>query len=150
MDAAVNRIEDRIKERVHDVVENVLTPGQTDPGRPSESPSSTSDPDRWADQPLAPLIAGIEPSPLEQVGSPQKHQSEMEALLRGIPSGAAAAAFRDWKSDLLGANDPDPETDLTTPLDYRLVRQLEAGPGSASFDSLPRPVRERLENAAWE
>src|SRR6186997_2453237 len=61
LDAAVDRIEDRIKERVHDAVENVLTPGQADPGRPSESPSSTSDPDRSGgeNQPLAPLIGGI-------------------------------------------------------------------------------------------
>lgn len=149
LDAAVDRIEDRIKERVHDVVEDVLNPGQPEDGRKPVSPSSPPHSDPSADdEPLAPLITGISHLLSNKPDRQAEHQSEVEALLRGVPAGAAAAALRDWKADLLGAADPDPNTDLTTPFDYRLVRQLNAA--RIPLESLPRPIRERLENASWE
>jgi len=149
LDAAVDRIEDRIKERVHDVVEDVLNPGQAGDEKKSTSPAAPAHSDRSTDEePLAPLITGISHLLSTKPDRQSEHQAELEALLRGVPAGAAAAALRDWKADLMGAADPDPETDLTTPFDYRVVRQLKAT--GTPLESLPRPIRERLENASWE
>jgi len=143
LDSAVDRIENRIKERVHEVVDEVLTPGRTAEEQPADSKPSTNSTE--GDEPLSPLIAGISQILSNKPDRQGEKQLELEALLRGVPAGVAASALRDWKADLLGANDPDPETDLTTPLDVRLVRQLSAA--GVRLDSLPRPIRQRLEDA---
>ncbi|MCA9015331.1 MAG: hypothetical protein KDA77_08355, partial [Planctomycetaceae bacterium] len=51
---------------------------------------------------------------------------EFEADLSGVPDQVVLAVLKDWRADLLltGA-DPDPNTDVTTPLDVRVLRQLQ-------------------------
>lgn len=52
--------------------------------------------------------------------------AEIEAALNGVPDQVAIAVLADWKSDLLAIDpDPDQDTDLATPLDVRIVRQLQ-------------------------
>ena len=144
LDSAVDRIENRIKERVHEVVDGVLTSGRTDQEQPAASKPAANNSSE-GDELLSPLIAGISQILSNKPDRQEEKQSELEALLRGVPAGVATSALRDWKADLLGADDPDPETDLTTPLDVRLVRQLSAA--GIRLDSLPRPIRQRLEDA---
>jgi membrane protein required for colicin V production len=147
LDAAVDKIENRIKERMHEAVEDVLTPGRS-ADRPSSPQATTSQPAATGESVTA-LIASISELLSNRPDHQAERQTELGALLRGIPAGPAAAALRDWNVDLLGTGtDPDPDTDLTTPLDYRLIRQLHAA--GVPMTSLPRPIRERLEEAAAE
>jgi membrane protein required for colicin V production len=87
------------------------------------------------------LVSNSEQNPSDQ--NPSERQNEIEALLKGIPMRAAAAALHDWQADLLGSeSDPDPETDAGATLDHRLLRQLRAA--GTAIEDLPRPVRNRL------
>ncbi|HUG90555.1 MAG TPA: CvpA family protein [Planctomycetaceae bacterium] len=52
---------------------------------------------------------------------------DAEARLAGLPERVALAVLRDWHADLVSLDrtaDPDPDTDLTTPLEVRIRRQL--------------------------
>lgn len=68
---------------------------------------------------------------------------EIRAGLSGVPDQVAAAALHDWLIDLTGgATDPDMETDVTSPLDQRIVRQLERL--GVPQSRLNQALRERL------
>jgi hypothetical protein len=68
---------------------------------------------------------------------------EIRAGLSGVPDQVAAAALHDWLIDLTGGGaDPDPDTDVSSPLDQRIVRQLERLGVPAS--RLNQALRERL------
>ncbi|MBI5758616.1 MAG: CvpA family protein [Planctomycetales bacterium] len=68
---------------------------------------------------------------------------EIRAGLSGVPDQVAAAALHDWLIDLTGgATDLDPDTDVTSPLDERIVRQLERL--GVPESRLSQALRERL------
>ncbi len=70
-------------------------------------------------------------------------ESRIEQLLKDVPEDVSKRALLDWHSDLMGKQpDPDPETDVTAPLERRLRRQLEQA--GISLRSLPPEVQERL------
>ena len=72
--------------------------------------------------------------------------AEIHAALAGIPNQVQTAALTDWHADLLGLTpDPDPETDLTTPLDVRLVRQMQRA--GVPMTRLASQVQQRLRSA---
>ena len=67
----------------------------------------------------------------------QKMVEDIDLALVDVPQRIALAVLRDWHSDLMVLDpDPDPETNVTTPLDARIVRQLSlAGIPLRSLDS---------------
>ncbi|MCP4176052.1 MAG: CvpA family protein [Fuerstiella sp.] len=63
--------------------------------------------------------------------------------LAGIPPQVQQAVIEDWAADLrMDANDPDPQTDVSTRLDERIVRQLEQA--RVSWNSLSFDLQQRL------
>lgn len=73
---------------------------------------------------------------------------DVNGLLEGIPDQVQHAVIEDWYTDLLifdRSRDPDPATDLTTPLDQRIVRELERT--GISWRSLSADVQQRLQQA---
>lgn len=71
---------------------------------------------------------------------------ELELSLSGLPDRVALGVVRDWHSDLLAldrAVDPDPETSLATPLDQRIVRQLDRA--RVPVTALPADLQRRLD-----
>ena len=71
---------------------------------------------------------------------------ELEFSLAGLPDRVALAVVRDWHSDLLAldrAADPDPETSLATPLDERIVRQLDRA--RMPLTALPAELQRRFD-----
>ena len=72
---------------------------------------------------------------------------EIENSLAGLPDRIKLAVVRDWYTDLLVFDpnaDPDPKTDLSTPFDSRILRQLELN--QVPLSSLSSALRERLRN----
>lgn len=70
---------------------------------------------------------------------------EFELALSGIPDQVVLAVLKDWRADLfLTGGDPDPQTDVTTRLDVRIVRQLELQ--RVPLNSLSSALRDRLQN----
>ncbi|MCP4175439.1 MAG: CvpA family protein [Fuerstiella sp.] len=61
----------------------------------------------------------------------------------GIPPDVQQAVVEDWSADLrMEANDPDPQTTVSTRLDERIVRQLEKA--RVSWNSLSFDLQQRL------
>jgi len=51
---------------------------------------------------------------------------DIDQALAGLPAGVTLGVLTDWHADLLARDpDPDPETDIATPLDLRIARQLQ-------------------------
>lgn len=70
---------------------------------------------------------------------------EFEVDLSGIPDQVVLAVLKDWRADLLlTGGDPDPQTDVTTPLDMRVVRQLELL--QVPMNSLGSALQDRLQS----
>jgi membrane protein required for colicin V production len=71
--------------------------------------------------------------------------AEVEQSLSGLPERVKLAVVKDWYTDLLvfdrGA-DPDPGTDLSTPLDQRIVRELDRS--GVPLSTLSSTLRDRL------
>lgn len=71
---------------------------------------------------------------------------EFESTLTGLPDQVVLAALRDWWADLLlNGGDPDPKTDVTTPLDTRVLRQLELQ--KVPLNSLGSALQDRMRDA---
>lgn len=71
---------------------------------------------------------------------------EFESTLTGLPDQVVLAALRDWRADLLlNGGDPDPKTDVTTPLDTRVLRQLELQ--QVPLNSLGSALQDRMRDA---
>lgn len=161
VDRAVDAIQDKIRDGVKDLVRDVLDPesdrsdrsagqGEDDPDeRSGQSRKRSPAPAGISEKELDGLVAAVSRVLSRSSESDERNRSEIDALIRGIPSSAAAAALRDWRADLLGdSDDPDPETDVGSSLDLRIWRQLTSG--GHDPDELPRPLRERLREAAGE
>ncbi len=68
---------------------------------------------------------------------------EVEKALAGIPDQVSLAVVRDWHADVMVVKpDPDPQTDLSTLLDVRIVRQLEQA--GVSLNTLGSSLQSRL------
>lgn len=71
---------------------------------------------------------------------------EFEAELSGIPDQVVMAVLKDWRADLLlTGGDPDPNTDVTTSLDKRVLRQLELQ--KVPLNSLGSALQNRMQSA---
>ncbi len=68
---------------------------------------------------------------------------EIEAVMTGIPDQVVLAVLRDWRADFSDRDpDPDPQTDVATSLDARIVRQMEIS--GVPLTSLSRGLQDRL------
>ncbi len=73
----------------------------------------------------------------------QQLQRQVTTLLDGVPATLARQALADWRADLYGTfPDPDPGTDIDTPLEDRILRQLSRA--RLSLQDLPNGVQSRL------
>ncbi len=74
-------------------------------------------------------------------------QADLRRRLGGLPEEVTLAVLEDWRRDLRAPRDPDPDpgTDATTPLEVRIVRQLQFR--RIPVQQLSREVQERLEGA---
>lgn len=69
--------------------------------------------------------------------------SNTKSYLAGVPSQVQQKVLADWHADAMGLSaDPDPTTNFDTPLDVRIVRQLNKA--GISLDRLDRELRTRL------
>jgi hypothetical protein len=67
----------------------------------------------------------------------------VELLLEGVPATLARQALVDWRADLYGTvPDPDPGTELETPLEDRILRQMTKS--RIGLQDLPSGVQSRL------
>lgn len=75
-------------------------------------------------------------------------QSELRGLMSGIPDTVAVAVLRDWKADLSNdrANDPDRTTDLNTPVEQRILQQMQRS--GVNLQNLDPALRDRLSSGA--
>ena len=70
---------------------------------------------------------------------------EFELDLSGLPDQIVIAVLKDWKADLLlDGGDPDPQTDVTTPLDARVLRQLQLQ--RVPVNSLGAALQQRMQS----
>jgi membrane protein required for colicin V production len=73
----------------------------------------------------------------------QQLRRQVSTLLDGVPATLARQALADWRADLYGTlPDPDPGTDIDTPLENRILRQLTKA--RISLQDLPDGVQSRL------
>jgi len=73
----------------------------------------------------------------------QQLQRQVAELLDGVPATLARQALTDWRADLYGTvPDPDPGTELETPLEDRILRQMTKS--RISLQDLPTGVQSRL------
>lgn len=79
-----------------------------------------------------------------QFGSIQKKlKAEYSSTLQSLPAEIAQNVLDDWYGDLTNSeSDIDPDTDVTTPIDGRIIRQMSAA--RISEQTLPAELRERL------
>ncbi|MCA9115682.1 MAG: CvpA family protein [Planctomycetaceae bacterium] len=74
---------------------------------------------------------------------------EIESSLAGIPDRVRQGVLRDWHADLLSVDpDPDPQTDVVTSLDARIVRQMKLA--GLSIESLNTALRDRLRRSSQQ
>lgn len=68
---------------------------------------------------------------------------EFELSFSGVPDQVVTGVLKDWRADLfLEGDDPDSKTDVTTPLDVRVLRQLELQ--RVPLKSLSSALQDRL------
>ena len=71
---------------------------------------------------------------------------EIDRLLSGLPDRVAIAVLRDWRADLKKTKpDPDPQTDVSIPLDARIVRQLSLA--GVPLTTLSSSLQDRLRDS---
>ncbi|WP_339732248.1 CvpA family protein [uncultured Gimesia sp.] len=70
---------------------------------------------------------------------------EFQEELSGIPDQVVLLVLKDWRADLLlTGGDPDPQTDVTTPLDVRVLHQLELQ--KVPLNSLGSALQDRMQS----
>lgn len=110
-------------------------------GKPVYEVNPTTDPD-WK-QHRAELLREIAGIYTEHLDAQQAIMEEVVYSLHGVPDPVTVKVLEDWHADLSGAGpDPDPSTDMTTPLDSRIARQLSAA--GVSINSLSSDLQRRL------
>jgi membrane protein required for colicin V production len=165
--ALVGRIKDQVSEAVRGAFNPTVETSAGQPGEAAGEPKSreTSSPRRDSaprlETPLVPrerrpaLTAADDPEVdrlLEEVcrafsgrdSARQQLQRQVTTMLDGVPATLARQALADWRSDLYGTlPDPDPGTDIDTPLEERILRQLSKA--RLSLQDLPHGVQSRLQ-----
>lgn len=108
-------------------------------GQPSYgNPPANSPPATGSEKLLTEIVTAQSPfAPFQQ-----KLRDQINGLLGGVPEPVAAAVLTDWKADLYRERDPDPQTDATTPIETRLLRQLQKA--GVPENRLSREVQQRL------
>ncbi len=72
--------------------------------------------------------------------------AKSKQYLAGLPSDVQRRVLEDWHADAMGLNnDPDAKTDINTPIDVRILRQLDRA--GVSLDGLSVDLRNRLSQA---
>lgn len=90
------------------------------------------------------LLQGIARIFSSQASQQARKMTEIETVMLGLPDPIAVGALSDWLSDLRGEDpDPDPETDVTTLLNVRIARQIQAQ--NVPRNRLPQEWQTRLE-----
>ncbi len=122
-----------------DFFRGTTTPTGQGSGTLNSSPSTPPIPNTQLGQRESALlneIAGI-------YGRRNEIVANTKTYLSGVPSQVQQKVLADWHADVMGLNaDPDPTTDGDTPLDVRIVRQLNKA--GISLDRLDRVLRTRL------
>lgn len=72
----------------------------------------------------------------------QKLREQIGVLLGGIPQSVSTAVLTDWRADLYRERDPDPETDATTAIETRVMRQLQRA--GVPENQISRDAQQRL------
>ena len=164
--ALVGRLKNQVAEAIRDAFPQRGTP--TDEGRakplPPLSRETSPPPQRQGSAPLnTPLVPRERRPALTAADDPevdrllaeicqvfsgrdstrQQLQRQVTTLLDGVPATLARQALADWRADLYGTwPDPDPGTDIDTPLEDRILRQLSKA--RLSLQDLPDGVQSRL------
>ncbi len=75
-------------------------------------------------------------------------QSELRGLMAGVPDQVAVAVLQDWKADLMRdiQNDPDRTTDADTPVEMRILQQMQRY--GVRLETLDPSLRDRLSSGA--
>jgi membrane protein required for colicin V production len=106
---------------------------------PSSPPPAASE----RDQLLGDIAARYWKTPQERTTG----QQQILSTLQGLPDAILLGVLRDWQADLAGASvDPDPETDASTKVDNRIIRQLTIQ--RVSVFQLSQSLQDRLRRAA--
>ena len=131
-------IKDAVKEKVDEFLGN---PGQDRAANGGVTPASSRNTTalRGERKQLLKSITGVFYSAPDDMAAAEV---DINQTLTGLPDEIAIAALRDWSADLLGDNDPDPQTDVSASLEERIRRQLRR----ARIDerNLPADVQKRL------
>ncbi len=96
------------------------------PGRRLNSPEGIVDDENLQPQ-RQQLLQSIARIFSSQPSQQARKMTEIETVMLGLPDPIAVGALSDWLSDLRGEDpDPDPQTDVSTLLNVRIARQIEA------------------------
>lgn len=91
------------------------------------------------------LLQGIARIFSSQASQQAKKMTEIDTTLLGLPDTVAVGVLDDWLSDLRGEDpDPDPQTDVTSPLNVRIARQVDQQ--QIPRNRLPQEWQTRLES----
>jgi uncharacterized membrane protein required for colicin V production len=115
-------------------------PNYTQPTQPQPSYAQPTQPQPKSefDRVLTDIVTAQSPYPAIQ----QKLRQQVSTVLTGVPNDIASAALMDWKADLYRERDPDQETNATTAIEQRVIRQLQIA--RIPETQLPRDVQQRL------
>lgn len=140
---------DKLKEKVSESIRDALPGSSNRDARDDDKPQPRRNPAAPSPERLKTVTSEIGRMFSRHDDQQQKFSAEIDALLEGVPHDVSLAALHDWRADLLGREpDPDPETDVRTTLDGRLLRQLDAA--GIRLSELPKRVASRLEKAGGE
>lgn len=140
-------VKQTIKDKVTDLVRDAVGPASRterageSPVKIQQLPNLTAN--RTAERKR--LIADIAAVFYTQPDDLAAAEADTQAALDGVPDQLAIPALTDWHADLYGEEDPDPETELSTSLELRIVRQMKRL--GISWDQLSPRVRQKLQAA---
>lgn len=110
---------------------------------PAPAPSTTPQQQQDWKQHRARLLREISGIYTDHPEAQQLIMEEVVHSLYGLPDMVTVAVLEDWYSDLRRLQpDPDPSTDMTSPLDKRILNQLTKA--KISFNTLPAEMQSRL------
>ncbi len=109
----------------------------------SGKPAEPRDGDK-RDSLLKEISAIYSDTPSEQAA----HRNDTERAFRGVPEEVVLGVLKDWHHDAYSVDkedDPDASTGVNTPLDVRILKQLQAA--RVPVTSLDESLQSRLRNA---
>ena len=115
-------------------------------GKPANVVESPPFDDELASGEQAPLLSEIAAAFSSVPDAQATIIAEIERSLSGLPDRVAIAVLRDWRADLKKITpDPDPQTDVSIPLDARIVRQLSLA--GVPLTTLSSSLQDRLRDS---